>query len=326
MYIQMRWNCEFYAGKSLQTSYKILEHSSRLNCPRYQLVWLTTKNRRGRTISEFNTVRGRGIGRSHVGRHSDRGKGLGGREYPEARWFTGTDGKSHEIHVSYEFQNLVWQNLPYSERIRIFEERKKFNENRKHFTQKISTNEGNTLSISSDVSNFTANTDSIMGVRNEQASLKSRTGTIPNTWLLQRLRETLHLSTNIITHSISILVSRRIKATHKQGNVELPLLDVKTENETDTNADTCWLGKNFTIISHTSRTGYVYPYDSSYSPIQNVLIVTSVTAWNDSTGVTYILIIHEVLYYGMQLDHSLINSNQIRANGIDVHDNPFNTP
>lgn len=94
----------------------------------------------------------------------------------------------------------------------------------------------------------------------------------------------------------------------------------------DTNADTCWLGKNFTIISYTSRTGYVYPYDSSYSPIQNVLIVTSVTAWNDSTGVTYILIIHEALYYGMQLDDSLINSNQIRANGIDVHDNPFNTP
>ena len=38
---------------------------------------------------------------------------------------------------------------------------------------------------------------------------------------------------------------------------------------------------------------------------------------------TYILIINEALYYGNKLDHSLINSNQIRANSINVHDNPF---
>ena len=38
---------------------------------------------------------------------------------------------------------------------------------------------------------------------------------------------------------------------------------------------------------------------------------------------TYILVINEALYYGNKLDHSLINPNQIRANAIDVHDNPF---
>ena len=125
--------------------------------------------------------------------------------------------------------------------------------------------------------------------------------------------------------SISTLVSQRIKATHKEGNIELPLPDIKAANEMNTNADTFCLGNKFTIISYTSRTADVYPYDSSYSPIQNVLFFTGATAWSESTGATFILIIHEALYYGMKLDHSLINPNQICANGIDVHDDPFTT-
>ena len=125
--------------------------------------------------------------------------------------------------------------------------------------------------------------------------------------------------------SMSTLISQRIKATHKQGNIELPLPDIKAANEMNINADIFCLGNNFTIISYTSRTADVYPYDSSYSPIQNVPIVTGATAWSDSTGATFILIIHEALYYGMKLDHSLINLNQICANGIDVHDDQFTT-
>ena len=96
--------------------------------------------------------------------------------------------------------------------------------------------------------------------------------------------------------SISTLVSRRIKATYKQGNIELSLPDIKAANEMNTNADTFCLGNNFTIISYKSRAADVYPYDSSYSPIQNVPIVTGTTTWSDSTGATFILIIHEVLY------------------------------
>ena len=78
--------------------------------------------------------------------------------------------------------------------------------------------------------------------------------------------------------SISTLVSRRIKAAHKQRNFELPLPDIKAANEMDTNADICCLGKKIIIISYTSRTADVYPYDSSYSPIQNVQILASITA------------------------------------------------
>ena len=95
-------------------------------------------------------------------------------------------------------------------------------------------------------------------------------------------------------------------------------------NETDSNADTCCLGKNFTVIKYTERTADVYPYNTSYQPLQNVPIVTGATAWDDPVdGKTWILVINEGLYYGNQLDHSLINPNQLRSNGIIYQDNPF---
>ena len=56
----------------------------------------------------------------------------------------------------------------------------------------------------------------------------------------------------------------------------------------------------------------------------NIPIVSGATAWTDSRdNTTYILIFHESLYYGTKLDHSLINPNQVRNNGIDFWDNPF---
>ena len=74
----------------------------------------------------------------------------------------------------------------------------------------------------------------------------------------------------------------------------------------------------------TSRTADVYPYDSSYKPMVNVPIVTGATAWDDPhSGETYILIFNESLFYGPKLNHSLINPNQIRMNGIGFWDNPF---
>lgn len=95
-------------------------------------------------------------------------------------------------------------------------------------------------------------------------------------------------------------------------------------NESDSNADTCCLGKNFIILNHTNQTADVFPYEKSYQPIANVPIVSGATAWDDPIdGTTYILVFHEALFYGTKLDHSLINPNQIRYNGIDFWDNPY---
>ena len=76
-------------------------------------------------------------------------------------------------------------------------------------------------------------------------------------------------------------------------------------------------------IGFTNRTADVYPYDSDYAPALNVPIVSSATAYDHSDGQTYILIFHESLYYGRKFSHSLINPNQVRHNGVDFWDNPY---
>ena len=78
------------------------------------------------------------------------------------------------------------------------------------------------------------------------------------------------------------------------------------------------------VQSFTNRTVDVYSYDTTVAPTCNVPIVTGVTAWDcPSNGATYILVFHESLFYGDKLDHTLINPNQIRHNGIDYWDNPY---
>ena len=95
-------------------------------------------------------------------------------------------------------------------------------------------------------------------------------------------------------------------------------------NEADSNADTCCLGKNFIVLEYTQRTADVYPYDTSYSPLTNVPIVTAATAWDDpSNNTTWLLIVNEGLFYGDKLDHSLLNPNQIRHFGNIFQDNPY---
>ena len=114
------------------------------------------------------------------------------------------------------------------------------------------------------------------------------------------------------------------KARASHHKVQEPSPGTIAVNESDTNADTCCLGKNFVVQSYTNRTVDVYSYDTSIAPIANVPIVTGLTAWDcPQTGATYVLVFNESLYYGTKLDHSLINPNQIRYNGLDYWDNPY---
>ena len=55
------------------------------------------------------------------------------------------------------------------------------------------------------------------------------------------------------------------------------------------------------------------------TPIKNVPIATCATAY-DHAGLqeTVILVFHETLYFGSAMEHSLLNPNQIRANGLIV--------
>ena len=129
-----------------------------------------------------------------------------------------------------------------------------------------------------------------------------------------------------MVHVCHVQTGRRklSKAKTDHQSIQEPSPGTIAINESDTNADTCCLGKNFIVQSYTNRTVDVYSYDSSVAPITDVPIVTGLTAWDcTTTGVTYILVFHESLYYGNKLDHTLINPNQIRHNGIDYWDNPY---
>ena len=92
----------------------------------------------------------------------------------------------------------------------------------------------------------------------------------------------------------------------------------------DNHADTCCLGSNFIPLYFTGETCDVTPYLDEYEPAKDIPICTGATAyWDIETGGTTILIIHQALWFGDKLKHSLINPNQIRANGFGLSNDPF---
>ena len=83
-------------------------------------------------------------------------------------------------------------------------------------------------------------------------------------------------------------------------------------------------GKNFIILSYTGRECDVAPETETYGAIKNIPIVSTATAWTslDSTE-TYILVFNEGLWIQGEMDHRLINPNQMKDNVATVQDNPF---
>ena len=94
--------------------------------------------------------------------------------------------------------------------------------------------------------------------------------------------------------------------------------------EMDTHADTCVLGQNFTVLHYTEHVCSVAPYSEQYEPIRDVPIVTGATAVQLPDGATVILVINQGLWMPDNMDHSLLNPNQLRCDGTQVQDNPFN--
>ena len=115
--------------------------------------------------------------------------------------------------------------------------------------------------------------------------------------------------------------TRTISSSHNKTKRDETVPIVSSTNKRDSNTDTCCLGKNWTILRYTSRTADIYPYNNTYTPIQDFPIVSCATAYTNIYGITYILVINEALFYGEKLDHSLLNPNQLRHNHIGYWDN-----
>jgi hypothetical protein len=91
----------------------------------------------------------------------------------------------------------------------------------------------------------------------------------------------------------------------------------------DSHADTCCAGSNCSVLSLTGEQVSVTPFSDTYQAMPDVPIATVATAYDDpTTGHVTILVINEALYLGDRLGHTLLCPNQLRANGLTVHETP----
>ena len=84
-------------------------------------------------------------------------------------------------------------------------------------------------------------------------------------------------------------------------------------NEMDSMADTSCAGANWRMIEATGLTCDVYPFKEGYEAVKDVPIGTCATLVEGEDGRDFILIGHEMLYFGRDMQRSLLNQNQIRA-------------
>jgi hypothetical protein len=93
--------------------------------------------------------------------------------------------------------------------------------------------------------------------------------------------------------------------------------------ELDSHADTCVAGADTLLVAHDDRIVSVHAFSGEHAPINDVQIGTVATLWiHPVTGRSHILVTHEALYLGDRLPETLLNPNQIRANGLRVEGVP----
>ena len=229
-----------------------------------------------------------------------------------------TDGSQIEYHASFNFPRHTYLKIKQEDRDTLKRERAAYNQcsgrggNRSEMQElrtqiqelqqknSIAAPPTDTVSVRSQVSQISTS-NSIMGGRNEQASSREA------------------------RRAAAVVTKRHVQSSQAKSWHDPPP-NTLAENECDTNADTCCLGRNFVVLNPTFRTADVYAYDTNIKPIENVPIVSGATVYDDpTTGITFILVFHESLYYGDKLDHTLINPNQVRSSGISFWDNPYDT-
>ena len=78
-------------------------------------------------------------------------------------------------------------------------------------------------------------------------------------------------------------------------------------------------------MEFTNEVCEVSPFLNTYEPVKEIPVARCCTVWTSPyTGAEYLLVGDQMLWFGEQLKHSLINPNQIREYGIQVYDDPFN--
>jgi hypothetical protein len=87
---------------------------------------------------------------------------------------------------------------------------------------------------------------------------------------------------------------------------------VHSQLEMDSHADTIVCGSNSVIMHYTGKECDVPPYTEAYEVIKSVPILQAATAYDSTeTGETTILILNEAIWMGGQMEHTLMNPNQL---------------
>ena len=293
-----------------------------------QMSQNTRVRRNIREMNQGGRFGGRGRGRGRFG-----GRGRGGRGIKRTRtdstFITLTDGTKVEYHPSFNFPPHIYKKMKQEDVDRLRAQRADYKKNKsqsrqvQELQQQLAETQSVVQQLSQSVSvagQSQPNIPTNVSVGQHTQISRMTTGTMFGGRNEQAMRRKNNNNDN---HSVGAVITTRkigsIHADHPQ-----PSANTKAYNECDTNADTSCLGTNFTIINYTNRTADVYAYQKDYKPLEGVPIVSGATAWDDpTTQQTYILVVHEALYYGTRLDHSLFNPNQFRSYGLGFWDNPY---
>ena len=153
---------------------------------------------------------------------------------------------------------------------------------------------------------------------NRRAGGKSRIGMMMTGIRKKRERENSRSSNASSSTRHSLEKKRGIRQVETVNEEE----GIYSRAELDSHDDTCGVGSMAYVIQDSGRFCEVTPF-SSVEAMQEILIVKAALACdNPLTGETSIINIGQALYFRDQVDHILMNPNQIRMNGVVVDENP----
>ena len=117
--------------------------------------------------------------------------------------------------------------------------------------------------------------------------------------------------------------------TSDRRNVGAQLKIVQPDNyaarkrcEIDTRADTFCAGQTFILQEATGMVVDVGGFHPSLPVMKDIPICLVITAYDLPTGETIILGVHQALFFGATMEHSLCQPNQFREHGLIVDDCP----
>ena len=100
-------------------------------------------------------------------------------------------------------------------------------------------------------------------------------------------------------------------------------LDTETHCQLDLHTDTCVGRSNTILLGPIDRYVDVLAFAPGYGS-KTFPIGTVGTVWTDpESGVQYLIVIHQAIHRGDELEHTQITPNQCRANDIQVDDCPM---